>query len=1098
MIYTCIRYSRKLCIYTQSFLYSNICNLPFTLLLLLLLLEAGDVESNPGPDDGIHDLSILHLNIRSIRNKMEYIKDNFLDYNILCFSETHLDVNVPTEELSLLPNFSEPYRKDRNSHGGGVMIYLNSDLFHVRRPDLEVFWHESLWVEIKVNHINYLIGLFYSPRPFDRSFFDCLSLNIECALDTSRNIILLGDMNEDLLNLNYHNLKDVLIVNSMQNTVLEATRLGAILDPIIIPEDMSYLKSGTLGVPPSISDHKATFINIPFSYECHSTYERLIWIYKNADFSLLKQKVSSFDWNSLLTGTLDEACNLFTKTFLNFIKECIPSKYVLIRPNDKPWYDSEIRHFSRTRDRLKSKFIRSNNPNDWTKYKQVRNKVNNLKKHAKEKFYNDLELTITDSFDNDKRKFWKLIRNFVKSDCNSSSIPPLKEINLDGSITHCFTDFEKAECLNNYFVSISTVNDDNVHLPPQRKRCNNSLSNIRCTAAEIEILIKLLNPNKATGPDTISNRMLKAVAKEIAVPLEILFNRSFTECKFPQFWKVSYVIPLPKKGDNSCPSNFRPVSLLSGVGKLQERIVFKNIHNFLNQNNLLYKYQSGFLPNHSTSLQLIDIYHHICQTFDNNQYSCMVFCDVSKAFDRVWHRGLIFKLNEYGITGDLLKWLSDYLENREQKVLIKSCSSNTKPVTAGVPQGSVLGPLLFLIYVNDISESMLSLTRLFADDSSLFYSASSIADIEGIINYDLQILSRWAEQWLIKFNPSKTEAMLFTLKHDTVLPNLIFENTLIQFVDTHKHLGLTFSNNGQWHCHIDNIAKSAAKIIGIMRKLKYTLSRSALNQIYQSYVLPILEYSSIVWDGCSEYDSNTLEKIQNEAARIVTGLTRSVSLDKLYSECCWTPLSNRRKQHKLTFMFKATNGMVPSYITELIPPPVRDTTNYPLRNRNNIVTPYTRTEIFRRSCIPSSVSLWNTLDESVRIADTVNSFKNKTKSIFSNSQVVPPHYIKGDRKLSILHARIRNNCSNLKYDLYQNFLEPNPVCECGSEAEDARHYFFVCQFYRDARQELFRSTRAYHPLSLNKLLLGDIRLNVEANSHIFEAVQRFIKDSKRF
>ena len=190
--------------------------------------------------------------------------------------------------------------------------------------------------------------------------------------------------------------------------------------------------------------------------------------------------------------------------------------------------------------------------------------------------------------------------------------------------------------------------------------------------------------------------MLKAVAQEVSVPLNILFNRSFSEGKFSEIWKLSNVIPLPKKGDNSDPSSFRPVSLLNNVGKLQERIAFKNIYNFLNGNDLLYKYQSGFLPNHSTTFQLIDIYHHICQTFDNNQFSCMVFCDVSKAFDRVWHKGLIFKLKQVGIEGELLEWINDYLSNRQQKVVIKNCSSSLRRVNAGVPQGSVLGPLLFL------------------------------------------------------------------------------------------------------------------------------------------------------------------------------------------------------------------------------------------------------------------------------------------------------------------------------------------------------------------------------------------------------------------
>ena len=259
----------------------------------------------------------------------------------------------------------------------------------------------------------------------------------------------------------------------------------------------------------------------------------------------------------------------------------------------------------------------------------------------------------------------------------------------------------------------------------------------------------------------------------------------------------------------------------------------------------------------------------------------MVFCDVSKAFDRVWHKGLIFKLKQYGISGSLLNCVTDYLNNRTQRVVIRSCVSSSLPINAGVPQGSVLGSLLFLIYINDIADSLLSLTRLFADDSSLFCSASSIQDLEGMINHDLKNLAAWAKQWLINFNPLKTEALLFTLKLYEYLPNIKFDGIPVSFVSDHRHLGLTLSDNVRWNKHIENIVNSASKIIGIMRKLKCTFHRVALNQIYVPYVLPVLEYSAIVWDNCTAQNSNTLEKLQNEAARIVTGLTRSVSLDNL-------------------------------------------------------------------------------------------------------------------------------------------------------------------------------------------------------------------------
>lgn len=410
----------------------------------------------------------------------------------------------------------------------------------------------------------------------------------------------------------------------------------------------------------------------------------------------------------------------------------------------------------------------------------------------------------------------------------------------------------------------------------------------------------------------------------------------------------------------------------------------------------------------------------------------------------------------------------------------------------------MLGPLLFLIYVNDISDSLLSLTRLFADDTSLFYSASSLNDIEGIVNHDLLVLSAWAKQWLITFNPLKTEAVLYTLKQSENLPNIVLDGTAINFVTDHKHLGLTLSCNGQWHKHIENIISSASKIIGIMRKLKYTFHRVALNQMYISYVLPILEYSSIVWDGCSAQDSHTLEKLQNEAARIVTGLTRSVSLENLYRECGWISLSERRKQQKLVFMYKVVNGSVPSYITDVIPPLVRETTNYPLRNNNNIAIPFTRTEISHRSCIPSSISFWNSLDENIRNSISVSSFKYQLKNQSTNNYKVPSFYIRGNRYLSVLHARIRNKCSNLKNDLYLNHLSPSPLCCCSQVVEDAEHYFFLCSKFLDERIILFHSVHNFHPLNLHKLLYGDEALSEDDNTVLFTAVQNFIKSSRRF
>ena len=275
--------------------------------------------------------------------------------------------------------------------------------------------------------------------------------------------------------------------------------------------------------------------------------------YKKANFNLLKEKLSNYDWSFLHEGSLDDACRKFTDIFLYMVKLCIPSNLVVVRPNDKLWYDSEVRHFTSKRDKLKRKLSNSTSLHLREQYRKFRNKVNNLKKHAKERFYNNLESFISDFYSNNKRQFWSIIRHFVKNNSSTSSITPLKVFPPNDQNDFCYTDMEKAKCLNEYFTSVSTLDDTNCYLPAFDLKCQNQLLNISCTASEIQSLIEILYHNKACGPDGISNKMLKPVAKEISVPLSILFNRSFRVGKFSNLWKRSNLIPLSKKGDNSDP-----------------------------------------------------------------------------------------------------------------------------------------------------------------------------------------------------------------------------------------------------------------------------------------------------------------------------------------------------------------------------------------------------------------------------------------------------------------------------------------------------------------------------------------------------------------
>ena len=258
---------------------------------------------------------------------------------------------------------------------------------------------------------------------------------------------------------------------------------------------------------------------------------------------------------------------------------------------------------------------------------------------------------------------------------------------------------------------------------------------------------------------------------------------------------------------------------------------------------------------------------------------CVVFCDISKAFDRVWHKGLIFKLKQPRVRGSLLNWISNYLGYREHRVIVGQSYSDVKHVKAGVPQGSVLGRLLFLVYVyaNDITHNLLSITRLFADDTSLDSTTSNSDDLQGNINHDQREISKWSKQWLVTFNPDKIEVLYFVNYQPPMLEfnNIVLATTFDE---------VTLNDDCKWNPHINNICFSSSKSLGIMRKLKFTVKRNTLNQIYISFLRPILEYSSVVWDNCSKYEKDRLERMQLEAVRIVTDAIRSINTITLYDE----------------------------------------------------------------------------------------------------------------------------------------------------------------------------------------------------------------------
>ena len=602
-----------------------------------------------------------------------------------------------------------------------------------------------------------------------------------------------------------------------------------------------------------------------------------------------------------------------------------------------------------------------------------------------------------------------------------------------------------------------------------------------------------LNIYKASGPDLLSPRLLKEGSDILAEPLSLLFNRSLDKCYFPIAWKDANVSPIFKKDDKSSPSNYRPISLLSSVGKAMERCIHKQLYNYVFTNELITPLQSGFKHGDSTNFQLIHTYHSFCEAVDRGKEVRVVFCDISKAFDRVWHKGLLHKLSCIGCSNPLVKWFSSYLSNRRQRVVINGVSSDWSTIHAGVPQGSILGPLLFLIYINDIVKDIGSEIRLFADDTSLYIVVDSPSTAAGIINTDLNRISNWAIGWLVRFNANKTISMLISRKLIHVNhPPLLMNGVILTEQQSHKHLGITFSKTCTWTEHIDEIAKKAWSRLNLLRSLKFRVSRKALERMYTSFILPLLEYCDSVWDNASLESKKKLDGIHIEAGRIITGATKLCSIEKLLVELGWDTLQSRRNKHKLVTFYKIIHGLSPNYLQNLVPPLVQETNNYNLRNANNIQTFASNTNLFYNSFFPSSVRAWNALPGETRQATTVTAFKNKLNIDLRRP---PNYYNTGTRLGQVLHARLRMECSSLNSHLYHKNIVDSPSCLCGG-FESAHHFLFTCPRFAASRNTYL--PRNLHNYSTRDLLFGCESKTDQQNEAIFLQVQDFIINSKRF
>ena len=404
-----------------------------------------------------------------------------------------------------------------------------------------------------------------------------------------------------------------------------------------------------------------------------------------------------------------------------------------------------------------------------------------------------------------------------------------------------------------------------------------------------------------------------------------------------------------------------------------------------------------------------------------------------------------------------------------------------------------------MIFIDDIVENITSGIKLFADDTSLFITIDNNIDVATIqLNNDLGHIKTWADQWLVNFNAQKTKSLYVSLKKNVNydnLPPLYFDGQILENVDSHKHLGLELNSSLTWNNHIVNISTTANKKLNLLAHLKHLVDRQTLLTMYTSFIRPSLEYANVIWCNCTDTECDFLEGIQRRAARIITGGTISVSSKLLYEELAIETLKARRNRNVLQMFHKIVYDQAPIYLAEMKPETTAQRQAYNLRKTSNFTIPRCRLKKYQKSFLPHAVNLWNALSDEIKTTSDYNTFKNHLEKDRLSEN---PLFSLGNRHLTIIMAKLRMKCSELKSHLAEINAIPSPRCVCGYETEDLYHYFFVCPLYNGPRAALHNSVADLAPFTLRTLLFGCENIDLNSNIKIYNETLKYIQDSKRF
>lgn len=939
--------------------------------------------------------TISMCNIRGLNANIDSVHHHLLIKrpHLFCLTETQICPLDPSNLENVSPHLFCPGYEFFSGlfPRGGICVFVRCDVQVTRVDELNRFEKDFQVLWLKVNgcdNVRFYCTIYRSPNSKSnyKTLFDHLSNNIERILVQfpQCEISILGDFNVHNPNWLAHSstranaagleAESFAIVNHLEQLVTCATRIpdrasdSANTLDLFLTTNPSKFKTPLASAPIGNSDHCLISIvqTQTASHRSPLPSSQQRYNFQKADWDRLREFFSGdVPWSSFSDDEPSELADSIVEWIHIGMQLAIPSSIRAGRLNSPKWFNRRCSRAVNVKNKMFHAWKKCKTSQNRATFTQARNACSNTIREAKATFMENIYNKIENS---DPKAFWSLVKSISSNFCQSS-FPDIAK--PDG--TMACDPVHKAETFASHFSATSNV-DDSGHVFAEKESVEvEVMSKVRFNAHNVARALQRLKANKSPGPDGIPAILLKNCAKELSPHLAKLFNLSYSSGIFPTSWKLAHVFPIPKKGDKSMPSNYRPIALTSLLSKTMESIIVDKLFDHLEKYNLLSDHQYGFRKARSTGDLLAYVCHAWSSAIEAFGESRIISLDISKAFDRVWHKALLAKLPSFGVTPCLLNWIENFLSNRSIAVRIDGHLSSNHSINAGVPQGSVLSPVLFLMFINDLLSSVTSSVHSYADDTYLSASYSFLKPKEvseqnislkrtesaQVLSNDLINVSKWGEDNLVRFNTKKTDQIIISRKRNRSFPDIAMGEDILPLSEHLPQLGLRVTSDLHWNDHIFGLAKKASqKLAYLFRARKYFPSDKLL-VLYKSLIRPQLEFNSHIWGGAPKSLLAILDRIQRKAIRLIDNQLLTKHLQ---------PLEHRRRVAALCLYYRYFFGHCSDELQSNIPPILVFSRNTRFSSGCHgfcVSIPFVRTGMHSSSFFVRVSHLWNKLPRSV-------------------------------------------------------------------------------------------------------------------------------------